>query len=482
MRKQKFIFKNSDSGSKKFISWMIFIFFFVNSIVFLSVLKGIDIGLIKYYTSQLESKFELLEDSFIKNRQDLIIRTDLFNDTAYLSNILSDSSQSNFESISSNLVKKYAITDVIFIDNDRKIVHPANNDYSQFEKSHIIKNSIDGKMESGVIFANNMILNFVAYPITISSNFDGAIIFLDEITNQLKLNELSAYFNTDITFFIDDVRLRTTIKGENNRYLEGSTLHNSLIYKTVYTNKERFYGKNEIQGQEYVTCYAPFNFTEDTTKGILFMGINIKLINELKVTVCKILLPILLLISITIAISLELYRKKRKIIEFYSMHDPMTKTLNRYSGLKFIESQIKASKKRDPLKEEALKTFITYIDANGLKTINDNLGHYSGDEYILSIVKAIQNQLYKNETIIRLGGDEFLIVFPQSVEHSIETVCKNIINELNIINETENRKYFLSISYGIAQLDEDIDASIQKAENKMYELKRIIKKDLVVLR
>jgi GGDEF domain-containing protein len=85
-----------------------------------------------------------------------------------------------------------------------------------------------------------------------------------------------------------------------------------------------------------------------------------------------------------------------------------------------------------------------------------------------------------------LGGDEFLIIFEGLNEIQSEQIWERITDEYKHINETENRRYLISVSHGIETFHcgshEDIDTIVNRADNKMYAEKREIKKDLVVLR
>jgi diguanylate cyclase (GGDEF)-like protein len=129
---------------------------------------------------------------------------------------------------------------------------------------------------------------------------------------------------------------------------------------------------------------------------------------------------------------------------------------------------------------------VCFIDINSLKEVNDALGHDKGDELIISVVNVIKNKIHENDFVARLGGDEFLIVFQDTTTEDAENIWNRINNEYQQINETENRNYIISASHGIEAFnlhsDEHIDSIINKADEKMYNEKRIIKKDLKVIR
>ena len=84
---------------------------------------------------------------------------------------------------------------------------------------------------------------------------------------------------------------------------------------------------------------------------------------------------------------------------------------------------------------------------------------------------------------IRLGGDEFLLVFVELESSMAEKVWDRIVQEFNEININENRKYIISVSHGIIDslgLEEKlVDKIVKKADEKMYEEKKLIKESII---
>ena len=129
---------------------------------------------------------------------------------------------------------------------------------------------------------------------------------------------------------------------------------------------------------------------------------------------------------------------------------------------------------------------VCFIDINGLKQINDTLGHESGDELIISVAKTIRAVIRSNDFLIRLGGDEFLIVFQNIAAAQAEEVWSRIVAEFEKINQAEHRKYKISVSHGIEMLSCDLnqvlDTVLHQADAKMYDEKRKIKSNLQIIR
>ncbi|MFA9398036.1 MAG: diguanylate cyclase domain-containing protein [Clostridiaceae bacterium] len=185
-------------------------------------------------------------------------------------------------------------------------------------------------------------------------------------------------------------------------------------------------------------------------------------------------------ISVVFSILITMNKISNERIKYFSEYDEMTGVYNRRAGFEMLEKTYRE------IMKNAGNISVCFIDINGLKEVNDNLGHEAGDELILSIVTGIKKFIRQTDYITRLGGDEFLIVFKNMDQEQTESVWSRINQEYKDINETENRKYMISASHGISEFkldsNEYIDNIVNSADEKMYIEKRIIKKDLEIIR
>lgn len=110
-------------------------------------------------------------------------------------------------------------------------------------------------------------------------------------------------------------------------------------------------------------------------------------------------------------------------------------------------------------------------DVNGLKIVNDTLGHLEGDKFIIAITKIIKNTSPEEALIFRWGGDEIIILIPNKTELEAEKLVKMIQEE---IAKSTYKPIPLSISLGVSSrdnLEKDIDTMLMEAENKVYRKK-----------
>lgn len=118
-------------------------------------------------------------------------------------------------------------------------------------------------------------------------------------------------------------------------------------------------------------------------------------------------------------------------------------------------------------------TAIIVTDLNNLKSINDNLGHQTGDEYIKKIAVILEKNADGN-SIYRYGGDEFIILIFHGNDKLINQIIASISQD---IEEQCDEKLSISIGYAIydASLDTNLKDTFIRADRSMYNHKKIFK-------
>ncbi len=162
----------------------------------------------------------------------------------------------------------------------------------------------------------------------------------------------------------------------------------------------------------------------------------------------------------------ELRRQKRDIemknLEYYCYRDKLTDLYTK----DFFEEEVR---RLDT--ERQLPLSIIMGDLNGLKLINDAFGHRMGDRAIKMVANILKESFRKEDIISRIGGDEFLILLPKTSKETAAVIVENLKNAF--LEKTLNF-IPLSVSFGVAtkkQVEEDIEAVIKRAEEKMYFVK-----------
>lgn len=151
--------------------------------------------------------------------------------------------------------------------------------------------------------------------------------------------------------------------------------------------------------------------------------------------------------------------ERLKQVEYLSLHDHMTSLYNR----KYMQDSIKRlDTKRN------LPFSVIYMDVNGLKLVNDSLGHDMGDKLIVSVANALKGMLRSDDIVGRIGGDEFLVLLPKTDIESTERVAERIERA---VSETKIGALVPSIALGCAvktEEDQSVYDTLKRAEASMY--------------
>ncbi|SFL12864.1 diguanylate cyclase (GGDEF) domain-containing protein [Nitrosomonas aestuarii] len=120
---------------------------------------------------------------------------------------------------------------------------------------------------------------------------------------------------------------------------------------------------------------------------------------------------------------------------------------------------------------------LLYFDLDGLKKINDSLGHQIGSEMIIEFADLLKANFRRYETIARVGGDEFVVLSKQNqTDAALDTALKRLADAVDAANSKSNKPYKISYSEGkITGRAKDfpsLDDLLTKADALMYENKR----------
>lgn len=120
--------------------------------------------------------------------------------------------------------------------------------------------------------------------------------------------------------------------------------------------------------------------------------------------------------------------------------------------------------------------WLFFVDFDGLKEINDKLGHNEGSRALIDAANILKKSFRESDIIARLGGDEFAVFAIGADRDCLVTLTKDIQKNLKVFNKIQNRHYQLSFSIGTAYFDPQspcsIDELLVQADKSMYEQKR----------
>lgn len=157
---------------------------------------------------------------------------------------------------------------------------------------------------------------------------------------------------------------------------------------------------------------------------------------------------------------------QQHILENKIIHDKLTNAYNREYFDIIHETII------DNNKKIYKKTAITMVDIDDFKEVNDNHGHDIGDEVLIDLVRIIKNNFRDDDILIRWGGEEFVIILAIKNEKDFFRILESYRKIIEKHVFIKNLKITCSFGGAIYHDNENITATIKKADIKLYESKR----------
>ena len=119
---------------------------------------------------------------------------------------------------------------------------------------------------------------------------------------------------------------------------------------------------------------------------------------------------------------------------------------------------------------------LVVFDINGLKPVNDNLGHEQGDKLIMGTADVLIASFFDVGKVYRIGGDEFCAICDDTSEEQIQAALENVEQNISKANRNRKDQLTLSVSYGweIHKADDtrDYKEVFNTADGRMYEMKQ----------
>ena len=151
-----------------------------------------------------------------------------------------------------------------------------------------------------------------------------------------------------------------------------------------------------------------------------------------------------------------------------SMHDGLTGLYNRHYLDSLLNKEIARSQRGD------LPLSLAMLDIDHFKKINDVYGHARGDAVLSEIGALLQGRIRKSDTAFRHGGEEFLLVLPNTTLLDAQSLCETLRQRIASEPIGGMERECVKVSIGIAQFaeqDSSGDATIQRADEALYQAK-----------
>lgn len=146
--------------------------------------------------------------------------------------------------------------------------------------------------------------------------------------------------------------------------------------------------------------------------------------------------------------------------------DSLTRLMNRRGFLPTAEHHLEMAKRTHT------PTGLMFLDLDGLKHVNDTLGHAAGDAMITEAAYVMRQTFRASDLIARMGGDEFCVLFATESEATADVALTRLQEAVQLANAQEGRPFELSLSTGVAMFDPEqpcsLDQLMATADERMY--------------
>lgn len=151
-----------------------------------------------------------------------------------------------------------------------------------------------------------------------------------------------------------------------------------------------------------------------------------------------------------------------------AMTDELTGLLNRRRVTELSELALSRHAR------SATPVCLALLDIDRFKQVNDQYGHHIGDEVLVSVARALGQGVRTTDILARWGGEEFLVLLPDSVAHDAKVVLDRVLEKLKTCSASASQPQIrVTFSTGVAQWDgvETLDALVERADRAMYRAK-----------
>ena len=160
--------------------------------------------------------------------------------------------------------------------------------------------------------------------------------------------------------------------------------------------------------------------------------------------------------------------KMIEILDDLWIYDRLTKVMNREGFYRYAPHLLEEAA------EEGSSVFVLFADLDGLKTVNDNLGHDVGDAYIIKSAEILRNLHRKGELMMRYGGDEFVILAKGYTAEDAESYRDSIASAAEEANRNEpDYEISMSTGYSLHMVEDciSLEKMIEEADMRMLQHK-----------
>ncbi|MHC1740607.1 MAG: diguanylate cyclase [Anaerolineaceae bacterium] len=169
-------------------------------------------------------------------------------------------------------------------------------------------------------------------------------------------------------------------------------------------------------------------------------------------------------------------KQKEQRLQFLATHDSLTSLPNRRLFNDRLDQAIERARRNRRDKSDKWEMAIMTLDLDHFKVVNDTFGHAIGDLLILGVADRLSKAIRSTDTVSRMGGDEFTLIFENTAgKENAGVMVKKVRSVFALPFEIENNLVEITASIGVSLFPsdcEEIESLLKLADFAMYYAKR----------
>lgn len=164
-------------------------------------------------------------------------------------------------------------------------------------------------------------------------------------------------------------------------------------------------------------------------------------------------------------LQVKMAQREKALIEEISQKDYLTKLYNRRKMDELINYELTQAKRRD------IGPGVVLFDLDYFKTINDTLGHNTGDDCLIQVAKILNTRLRETDTAARWGGEEFIVLCQDASAEGLMALAEELRQAMSAIKLTSNTPVTASFGCATYQHQDSLKELVSRADKALYQAK-----------